>query len=228
MMFRTAIALLALAAPVFAQHGAHGGSIGSRGAAGHGGFSGSAAGHGGFSGSPGFSRSFASPAPAFRYGAPSARNWASGSAGFHGAVPRELSKSLTTRASVFPRTEIDSALVALRIIRRAPAGLAIGITTASTGAGGRSTIGIPTTIRRGRDTDTPTSSIPDSTTGATPILAIPAALKTTAPDTPVLETATLDTTPLHTIRAAPLRLIRLPTRTRAFARPISRPRLQRR
>lgn len=134
----------------------------------------------------------------------------------------------STRASVFPRTEIDSALVALRIIRRAPAGLAIGITTASTGAGGRSTIGIPTTIRRGRDTDTPTSSIPDSTTGATPILAIPAALKTTAPDTPVLETATLDTTPLHTIRAAPLRLIRLPTRTRAFARPISRPRLQRR
>ena len=87
MMFRTAIALLALAAPAFAQHGAHGGSIGSRGAAGHGGFSGSAAGHGGFSGSPGFSRSFVSPAPAFRYGAPSARNWASGSAGFHGAVP---------------------------------------------------------------------------------------------------------------------------------------------
>ena len=35
----------------------------------------------------------------------------------------------------------------LRIIRRAPAGLAIGITTDSTGAGGRSTIGIPTTIR---------------------------------------------------------------------------------
>jgi hypothetical protein len=77
MMFRTAIALLALAAPAFAQHGGHGG----RGGQG-------SAGRAGFSGSPGFSqaRSFAAPAPPARYGAPSARVRASASAGFRGTV----------------------------------------------------------------------------------------------------------------------------------------------
>lgn len=74
MMFRTAIALLALAAPAFAQHGGHAGSLGGRGSAGH----------VGFSGSPGFSRarSFAPPA---RYGA-------FGSAGLRGAVPPSYSR----------------------------------------------------------------------------------------------------------------------------------------
>ncbi|MGB8030630.1 MAG: hypothetical protein WCF30_13335 [Terracidiphilus sp.] len=61
MMFRAAIALLALAVPAFAQHGGvHAGSIGGRGFSGPAGFSS----HPAFSGSPGFAR----PAPAARYG----------------------------------------------------------------------------------------------------------------------------------------------------------------
>jgi hypothetical protein len=62
MMLRAAIALMALAAPAFAQHGGgHGGSVGGRGSSGHAGFSGSS----GFSGA----RSFAAPAAPVRYGA---------------------------------------------------------------------------------------------------------------------------------------------------------------
>jgi hypothetical protein len=62
MTFRVAIALIALAAPVFAQHGGtHGGSFGSRGFAGHAGFSG----HSGFSQPNGFAR----PGQPIRYGA---------------------------------------------------------------------------------------------------------------------------------------------------------------
>ncbi|MGB0066356.1 MAG: hypothetical protein WBP85_18095, partial [Terracidiphilus sp.] len=88
MMFRTAIVLMALAAPVFAQHGGHAGSFGGR----------SFAGHAGFSGSPGFSRSLATPAPGVRYGSPSARYnlpaahyGAMGRAGFRGALPPRYS-----------------------------------------------------------------------------------------------------------------------------------------
>ncbi len=87
MKFRTAIALLALAAPVFAQHGGHGGFAGGRGAGGHAG-----------SGSRGFTRSFASPAPQFRYGSPSfrynlpaTRYGSMGRLGFRGAVPQRYS-----------------------------------------------------------------------------------------------------------------------------------------
>ena len=61
MMFRAAIALIALAAPAFAQHGGtHGGSFGSRGFAGH----------VALSGHPGFSQpnSFARPGQPIRYG----------------------------------------------------------------------------------------------------------------------------------------------------------------
>jgi hypothetical protein len=78
MIFRAAIALLALATPIFAQHGGHAGSVGSRGGQG-------AAGHAGFSGFS-QSRSFAAPAPPVRYSAPSARVRASASAGFRGTV----------------------------------------------------------------------------------------------------------------------------------------------
>jgi hypothetical protein len=62
MMFRSAIALIALAMQAFAQHGGtHGGSFGSRGIAGH----------AGFSGRPGFSQpnSFMRPGQPIRYGA---------------------------------------------------------------------------------------------------------------------------------------------------------------
>jgi hypothetical protein len=73
MMFRAAIALIALAAPAFAQHGgAHAGSFGNRGFAGHAGFSG----HPGFSHPGGLARS----APPIRYGG-------SRSAGFRGTAP---------------------------------------------------------------------------------------------------------------------------------------------
>ncbi len=92
MMFRTAIALLALVTPVIAQHGGHGGSFGGRGSGGH----------AGFSGSPGFTRSFASPAPPVHYGSPSfgynlpaARygpmNGARGRAGLRSAIPPRYS-----------------------------------------------------------------------------------------------------------------------------------------
>ena len=77
MKFRAVIALFALVAPAFAQHGgAHGGSFGSRGSTGH----------AGFSGSPGFSRSgsFIRPAAPVRYGAP-------GSVGFRGIGPAPYS-----------------------------------------------------------------------------------------------------------------------------------------
>ena len=77
MMVRIAIALIALAAPVFAQRGgAHAGSLGSRGSAGH----------VGFSGPSGFSqaRSFVSPAPFGRSGP-------SGSARLRAAVPLNYS-----------------------------------------------------------------------------------------------------------------------------------------
>ncbi len=70
MKFRAAIALLALAAPAFAQHGgAHAGSFGGREVSGHAGSSG----HAGFSQPGGFARS----APPIRYGAP-------GNPGFRG------------------------------------------------------------------------------------------------------------------------------------------------
>ncbi len=77
MMFRAAIALLALAVPAFAQHGgAHAGSFGNRGSAGH----------AGFSSHPGFSHpgSFARSAPPVRYGAP-------GNAGFRRTGPPNYS-----------------------------------------------------------------------------------------------------------------------------------------
>jgi hypothetical protein len=70
MLFRAAIALIALAAPAIAQHGgARGGSFGNRGFAGHAGFSG----HAGISRPGGFAR----PAQPVRYGA-------LGGAGFRG------------------------------------------------------------------------------------------------------------------------------------------------
>src|ERR1700733_8438606 len=62
MMFRVAIALIALATPAFGQHGGtHGGSFGNRGFAGH----------VGFSGHPGSSQpnSFVRPGQPIRYGA---------------------------------------------------------------------------------------------------------------------------------------------------------------
>jgi hypothetical protein len=72
MMFRAAIALIALAAPAFAQHGgARGGSFGSRGASGH----------VGFSSQPG---GLARSAPSIQYRA-------SPTAGFRGTAPRNFS-----------------------------------------------------------------------------------------------------------------------------------------
>ncbi|MGH9561177.1 MAG: hypothetical protein ACRD3S_06955, partial [Terracidiphilus sp.] len=92
MTFRTAIALIALAAPVFAQHGGHAGSFGGRGSAGH----------AGFSASRSFSRSFAPSAPSahygaplFRYNVPAAHRGFMGEAGFRGSVPRRYSGSRT-------------------------------------------------------------------------------------------------------------------------------------
>lgn len=64
MMFRAALALFALSAPVFAQHDSHAGSFGGR----------SSGGHAGFSGSPGFTRGFVSPTPPIHYTSPSFHN----------------------------------------------------------------------------------------------------------------------------------------------------------
>jgi hypothetical protein len=88
MMFRAAIALIALAVPVFAQRGAaHAGFAGNRGSAGH----------VGFSGSRGFSqpRNFVSPAPPMSYGA-------LGSRGFQRAVPPGYSSFRTPYGNRVP------------------------------------------------------------------------------------------------------------------------------
>jgi hypothetical protein len=105
MSFRVAIALLALAVPVFAQRGsAHAGSFGSPGSSGSRGF----AGHIGFSAPSGFSHpsSPARSAPSFRYGA-------SGTPGFREISPPNHSNfRIPYNANRYPASRLQNHRIA--------------------------------------------------------------------------------------------------------------------